>query len=230
MSFEYLLLGHLLGDFTFQTDKIAENKTKQWKWNLCHAIIVTICMLIFALPLGSLIIGLVIMNGILHFAIDYYKSKLHAATPVYSLAYFLADQTLHLLIIFLISSFYSGNAPSLPYSRKLIDLLTIFVLISSCSSIIIKYILKAIFVFDSEEFFIGNEKNIGIITRIFIFTVLYSSKYFSDALILVIITILIAKVIYYYKRWHLMMKPAYFYTGLLIDFLIPYSLYYYVIK
>ncbi len=74
MSFYYLLLGHLLGDFTFQTDNIAKYKSIQWKWNLLHTVIVTLSMLIFAIPFGQLAVFLVIINGILHFIIDSFKA------------------------------------------------------------------------------------------------------------------------------------------------------------
>lgn len=230
MLLGYLLLGHLLGDFTFQTDKIAENKTKHWKWTLYHSIIVTFCMLIFALPFGSLIIGLVLLNGVLHFAIDYYKYKLPNRSPLYAFIYFVADQSLHLLIIFLISSFYKGGLYSLPINRGLMDFLIIIILISSFAAIVIQYILRIIFVSHNEAFFIGNEKSAGIITRILIFLVLYSSIYFSSLLLLTIIVVFISKVVYYYRNWHSLMTSAYFYTGLLMDFLIPVSAFYYIIK
>jgi len=230
MCFDFLLLGHLLGDFTFQTDKIAENKGELWKWNLCHSIIVTCCILIFAVPFGSLILGLVLLNGVLHFVIDYYKSRLPDQRPLYSLFYFVVDQTVHILIIFLISSFYTGNNYISSIYRILADFLIVLVLISSFASIMIQYILRLIFVSYSESFFIQNEKNIGIITRTLIFFVLYSSRYFSNILLLITAVILIAKTVYYKKKWYSLMSPAYFYTGLLMDFLIPISMFYLVLE
>ena len=221
MCFKYLLLGHLLGDFTFQTDDIAENKTKQWRWNLCHSIIVTLSMLIFAIFFGPLIASLVILNGVLHFVIDYYKSKLSGASPLNALTYFLADQAVHLLIIFYISSFYNGNTLALPLKSELLDLLIILASISSCASIFIQYTLRLFFVIDKNNFFFENEKIAGIMTRILIFLILYSSIYFTDMILLVIITVLIAKTIYYRNKWHSLMIPAYFYSGLLMDLLIP---------
>lgn len=228
MCFEYLILGHLLGDFTFQTDKIAENKTRQWKWNLYHSIIVTFCMLISALPFGYLVIGLVIINGALHFAIDYYKSKLPYRSPLYSLIYFLADQSLHVSIIYLISTFYKGNAYFLPLNKEMTGLLIIFALISSFASILIQYILRLIFVSHSKDFFIKNEKNAGILTRILIFLSLYYSRLTTEFILLIIAAALLAKVFYYYRKWYPLMTPAYFYLGILIDFLVPFLAFGYI--
>ncbi len=227
MCFDYLFLGHLLGDFTFQTNRIAEYKVVHWKWNLYHSIIVTACMLVFAIPFGPLIIGLVILNGGIHFIIDYYKSKLPSRGPLCALIYFVVDQSIHLFIIFLISSFYQGDAYSLPFNRGLTDFLTMLVLISSFAAIMIQYILRLIFVSYSESFFIGNEKIAGIITRSLIFLTLYFSKFTSNAILLIIITVIIAKIIYYNREWHSLMIPTYFYTSLLMDFLIPTSMFYF---
>lgn len=227
MCFDYLFLGHLLGDFTFQTDRIAANKAADWKWNLYHSIIVTFCMLIFSVPFGPLIIGLVILNGGLHFTIDYYKSKLPGKKPLCTITYFVIDQSVHLFIIFLISSFYHGDTYSLLLNKELTDFLTMLVLISSFAAIMIQYILRLIFVSYSENFFIGNEKIAGIITRTLIFLALYSSKFISDAIILIIIIVLIAKVIYFYRKWYSLIVPAYFYTGLLMDLIIPVSVFYF---
>lgn len=228
MCFKYLLLGHLLGDFTFQTDDIAGNKTKQWEWNLCHSIIVTLSMLIFAIYFGPRIACLVILNGMLHFVIDYYKSRLPGTSPLNALTFFLADQAVHLLIIFYISSFYNGDILTLPMKGELLDLLIIIALISSCASIFIQYILRLFFVVDRNNFFFENEKIAGIITRILIFLILYSSIYFTNMILLIIIAVLIAKTVYYRRKWHSLMISAYFYSGLLMDLLIPSSIFYFV--
>ncbi|MHB1392301.1 MAG: DUF3307 domain-containing protein [Clostridia bacterium] len=227
MCFDYLFLGHLLGDFTFQTNRIAENKASHYKWNLYHSVIVTFCMLISALPFGYLIMGLVVLNGVSHFIIDYYKSKLPDRSPLCALVYFVLDQSAHLIIIFLISSFYRGGTYSLPFNKGLTDLFTMLVLVSSYAAIIIQYMRRLIFVSHGESFFIGNEKIVGILSRILIFLVFYFSKFTSDAIILIIIPILVARIFYYNRKWHSLMVPAYFYIGLLMDFLIPASVLYF---
>jgi len=34
--FDWLLLGHLIGDFLFQTDSMAKHKPQSWRWMLGH--------------------------------------------------------------------------------------------------------------------------------------------------------------------------------------------------
>ena len=34
--FDWLLVGHLAGDFLLQTDRMASNKAREWRWMLAH--------------------------------------------------------------------------------------------------------------------------------------------------------------------------------------------------
>lgn len=230
MCFDYLLLGHLLGDFTFQTDRIAQNKIKQWNWNLYHSIIVTCCMFIFSIPFGSTVIWLVLLNGLFHFVIDFYKSRLPDRGPIFSLIYFAADQTIHILIILFISTFYIGNDFLLPINKRIMDFLIVLVFMSSFASILIQYLLRLVFVSYSDSFFIKNEKNAGILTRTLIFLILILSKYFSGLILLTVIAVLTAKIAYYKKKWYSAMSTGYFYTGLLMDIIIPIFLFYFILE
>ncbi len=42
--FDYLLVAHLLGDFLFQTDKMVENKVRNWPWMAYH--VAVYCLLV----------------------------------------------------------------------------------------------------------------------------------------------------------------------------------------
>ena len=103
MAFYYLLLGHLIGDFVLQTDKIAENKGRRWKWNLLHVLVVTFCILIFSYSFGSPLILVVLLNGIVHFVLDFHKKDIMGILHLSKLQGFLFDQLLHTLLLFLIS-------------------------------------------------------------------------------------------------------------------------------
>ena len=52
--FDWLLLGHLVGDFLFQTDSMARHKPRSWRWMLGHVSLymVTITVIITAYGLG----------------------------------------------------------------------------------------------------------------------------------------------------------------------------------
>jgi Protein of unknown function (DUF3307) len=51
--FDWLLIGHLVGDFIFQSDQIARNKTDRWPWMLGHLavymVVITAVVLGYAL-------------------------------------------------------------------------------------------------------------------------------------------------------------------------------------
>ena len=51
--FDWLIVGHLVGDFLFQTDSIAKNKVLSWPWMLRHITmymaIMVVVVVVFAL-------------------------------------------------------------------------------------------------------------------------------------------------------------------------------------
>lgn len=52
--FDWLLVGHLIGDFLFQTDNMAKHKPQDWRWMLGHLSLymVTITIIIVAYGLS----------------------------------------------------------------------------------------------------------------------------------------------------------------------------------
>ncbi len=52
--FDWLLLGHLIGDFLFQTDSMAKRKPQDWRWLVGHVSLymATITVIIVAYGLG----------------------------------------------------------------------------------------------------------------------------------------------------------------------------------
>ncbi len=77
MIYNYLLLlmiGHILGDFYFQTEKIAEKKDKKYTWVLLHSVEYLLAMLIPMIPVISWDMLLAaIYSSIIHFVIDTVK-------------------------------------------------------------------------------------------------------------------------------------------------------------
>lgn len=93
-----LLLGHVLGDFVFQTDELAKKKHRLLPL-LLHIGIVVVVHVVTFLPLltaqTALIVGSI---GVFHFLIDAVSARIrHRQAPSVSL--FLGDQTAHLLVI-----------------------------------------------------------------------------------------------------------------------------------
>jgi len=54
--FDWLLLGHLIGDFLFQTDSMARHKPQDWRWMLRHVglymVTITVILIAYALSHG----------------------------------------------------------------------------------------------------------------------------------------------------------------------------------
>lgn len=67
-----IFLAHWVADFVFQTNEMATNKSKSLTWLSIHIAAYTIVMLFFfpTMPL------FVLINGLTHFGIDYFTSKL----------------------------------------------------------------------------------------------------------------------------------------------------------
>ena len=217
MDFYYLLLGHLLGDFTFQTNKIAENKSRNLKWILLHTLIVTSIMLIISIPFGSRLMFLVLLNGIAHFLIDYYKSLINAKKSVLSFIYFLIDQTLHLLMIYIISLINVDEYSTLPFDKRTIIILITLVFIISFSAVFIQYFLKVFFPKNSNNFFTNNERAIGNIIRILTFIICYLSFNYLPAILFLLPLLVLTTWQLYQKNWKKWMTKSYFYTKIILD-------------
>lgn len=66
-----LLLGHVLGDFYMQSNKMAKNKERKFKWVILHCIVYLVSMIFVSLPIISIsILGIDITVSILHMLID----------------------------------------------------------------------------------------------------------------------------------------------------------------
>lgn len=182
MAFYYLLLGHLLGDFVLQTDRIAENKGKHRQWNILHVLVVTLCTAALSYQFGLLLIALVFINGLIHYFLDYYKQGISKILHLPDIVGFLLDQSAHISLIYLISFFavYTN-------SNHIIDLLStqymvVLILVTSFSAILNQFAFISIFPRCSGRFFEEREKQLGILSRILLAVIFYLlifvSKYF----------------------------------------------------
>jgi len=177
MSFYYLLAGHLLGDFTFQTNKIADKKNKEIKWTLLHIVIVTLCIVVMGAGFGPKIILVAILNGIIHFLVDFKKIELKNAGPTIIFLYFLGDQLVHISILFGFS--FILTEPILELDPKVIFASIIVLFTISFSSVAIQFLLKIVERLKDQSFYVKNEKILGNVNRFCIFMSLYMSRRFS---------------------------------------------------
>lgn len=103
--FTLLFLGHVLGDFYFQTESMAGNKKKKQSWIWLHGVLYLSAMVVCCWTFGgSKLILPAVCAGAAHFAIDYIKffwdKKNGTVCKI-----FIADQILHIITIILTAIF-----------------------------------------------------------------------------------------------------------------------------
>lgn len=101
---ELILLGHIIGDFYVQTDKIAEKKKSSIKYMLIHCLMYTIvmgiCFYILSRKIeGTLIISIFVFLS--HLSIDLLKNKCEKNADKNAYKVFLIDQAIHIMILLL---------------------------------------------------------------------------------------------------------------------------------
>jgi hypothetical protein len=218
MTFSYLLLGHLIGDFALQTDKMAENKGRQWKWTLFHSIAVTLCILVFSFPYGLLLNGLVLLNGAAHFLLDHYKAEIRRRLHLSELSSFLADQLTHVLLLFAVSlAAADGHSP---ISAEAVRLLIVLVLVTSFSAVFTQFILAALFPRAEGRFFEDGEKPVGILTRLLLSIVLYISFFYSPYFLFLLLIVAVSYSLEYRFEWSKWMSLRHFAAKFLLDALV----------
>lgn len=216
MAFYYLLLGHLIGDFVLQTDKIAENKGRHWKWNLLHVLVVTVCSLVLAYPFGSLLLGMVLLNGVVHFILDYYKAPLSLKLHLPDLAVFILDQAIHISLLYLISHFAVYTNQHL-IGVVPVKYFMVLALITSFSAVFTQFVLAAVFQRDGSRFFEKGEKNIGILARMYMAIVFYISLVLSTWYLLLLLLAAVAFLLQFKLGWNKWMSAPHLAVKLLLD-------------
>jgi hypothetical protein len=104
-------LAHLLGDYVFQTDRIAMWKSRSVWGVLAHAGIVTFFTWLCALPFALHWWPYAMLIGALHAAIDVARTHVGKTSPTTTLYLFLLDQALHALVIVLVVSWSGWLTP-----------------------------------------------------------------------------------------------------------------------
>ncbi|MEM8507512.1 MAG: DUF3307 domain-containing protein [Bacteroidota bacterium] len=78
MEFIVVLIGHWVGDFLFQTGRMATFKSSSLKWLSLHVLTYTLVLLCIGYFIFSwqVAVGYAIFNGALHLITDFFTSKL----------------------------------------------------------------------------------------------------------------------------------------------------------
>jgi len=118
LVFVLLVLGHVLGDFYFQTDKMVEEKESSTKVLIFHGIEYMICIgavLLIGIPITQPLLYLWSSASLIHFIIDVGKKLLRKCRNQGSFVLwmkghlFILDQFLHLVTLMLIWRIWGIN-------------------------------------------------------------------------------------------------------------------------
>ena len=106
------MIGHLLGDFYFQTDNMAENKRTSFPCTGLHCLFYGVVMyIVLVMGTGRLFeyIPVVLLIGILHLCVDGIKYIVHKAckSGKYQLIVFFIDQMIHIVLLYAIACIYT---------------------------------------------------------------------------------------------------------------------------
>jgi len=160
-----LLLAHLLGDFVFQSNKIAAMKAKSIKGITIHVMIsgaINVIMMGVFYGLRGMFIAVCVT--IIHFVIDYLKYKITKKIANIQTLYFLFDQGLHISVLLIASSLWLN--PIANYNIDVRLLLIGILMIISCY--VLTILVKDVFLdfgwIMNSPFFERNERRIDGIT------------------------------------------------------------------
>ncbi len=168
--FMLLLFAHLIGDFVLQTGQLVAFKRKKILGLLLHSVIIFVVTFLVLLSLRGFYLAFLI--GISHLIIDYGKIKLGERRQF---LFFILDQMLHVIVILLVTIFFSGEDSLLLSINGQVPLQQIVTLLNGIllNTIISGWIIAIFFqsTYPAENFNSGLEnagKYIGYFERIII--------------------------------------------------------------
>ena len=141
----FLLLGHILGDFYFQSEFMALKKDEDIKWVIYHSIVYGIVILLFTKMISTSFNNRYILILIVsHFVIDtikYFVIRKHIIEKKKNYI-FSIDQILHIAILMIVSYLAIKSNGVYRYNSLILDILNIMgISISIALSIILKILL-----------------------------------------------------------------------------------------
>ncbi len=117
-----MLSSHLLGDFYFQSEKLAKNKERSCCFLFKHSVFYACAMIVPLLLIQEeTILIYTIGLALSHLLIDYIKSKL--SDKISETALFISDQAIHILAILIAVTLFTQNGNSITLVTPFQDLL-----------------------------------------------------------------------------------------------------------
>lgn len=187
MNVEFVLvflLAHFIGDFVFQSNKIAKMKSENIKGVFYHSIIILIIQVVLLSIFGLKGIIAGIINSIIHFAIDYLKLIISKYLVNLSFLYSIFDQSLHIGVILALDYILKPNtilsADTILYTKYLICLIFYTYITTVMSKMILRDLFENI---RNAPFFLVKERIIDGLFSI-IFFIIFINIYLLIALLI----------------------------------------------
>jgi hypothetical protein len=142
------LIAHLLGDFFFQSASWVKKKRIDYRFVLLHSVVYGVIFLVTGFFSNAILLGIVL--GIVHWIIDSLKylhehNRVSPMTTKDRLVVFLADQSVHILCIVLVSYYVLSNpcAISHPFlnNEGILSWTLAILFVLKPANIIIKHVL-----------------------------------------------------------------------------------------
>lgn len=228
--FIFFVFAHLIGDFVLQTNKIAAMKSNGMKGLMIHSSIITTVQVFFLCFFGFTGICLGIVGGLAHFLIDILKNRLQPFLRKIEFVYFLFDQTLHLISIFIltqlflrITAYQNAIRPwGLAKIPNIIDYMKLgigFIILAYVCTVAIKILLRNMFeVIEKDAFFKNKERVVdAVVCFAIIIALQFSGIYFVLLLGISFLAFYYLESIFFnYSIKVIVIKYAFFFTSSLV--------------
>ncbi|MDF2615039.1 MAG: hypothetical protein K0S71_2825 [Clostridia bacterium] len=184
------IFAHFLGDFVFQTNKIAVLKSRNIQGVSVHIAVTGIIHFIILASFGLKGLTLTAAILVLHFFVDLMKLKLkHIRIPT---TYFFIDQAMHLSIIIYLSKHISAASPIITLQTIYYFKLTIlFIICTYVATIVIKqlYFSFGILSYEDHSFFDSKERELDGLFNACLLGIMHFRPYLSIGYVLTTILI-----------------------------------------
>lgn len=192
--FLVFILGHLVGDFVLQTNKVAIMKSTSKKGVLIHSIIVFISQagLLSIYGINGIIAAL--LNFMIHYIIDSLKENISKYIKKYKFIIFVLDQIIHMTGIYILTLNFGVNKSTIMIDLSLIKILITIIVLTYVSSVMVIILIRDM---DSSliknEFFKKNERIMDSFINLTVWLLFYLPLSWSISLVILLF--------YFYQKY-----------------------------
>lgn len=184
-----MIIAHLLGDYIFQWDALAQWKSQSIKGVLAHGGVVMVTTLAMAAWVDWSWLGWAALIGVSHVAIDvahfYFCKKYSLSDGVTPLVRFLADQLLHFVVIAIVlqvsgHAFWAGGEVLILRPIGFLEMNPFVVIgylfLSMPAWILVEFLVFGLLARSAPEFGKYRDKYVGIIERLTVLTLVLAGQ------------------------------------------------------